>query len=954
MERNPEFIADDTQDTFVPTVEVVFPYEKLSVPFTKAIKTYLIDEEALLKAAKEAAKATDDDNQFLDVKFEELFNIPVTDGNAYNAKVAQYTKEGRVESSGSQLAVVSIDIDYEGIEAPMMIISVPAPIPTVTSTTTSYVQSPPTVTTNPQYGLPTAPTINNSNILETLLNTQASVTITGNIFSSGASFGPSGGSLISTFFALPVRPGSSEDRSSPGVVTLNTAEGNHLNLYLATAGGHQIGDYEYILDHAVPHLLNDPEYDVVQIGPNKIFYDNFVYSVTNSHLETNIGALTFEIVDDVPVATNQNGGTVTEADIMTIGTAQSNVPESLTGSLIDPPMNRFGADGGTVTNVTIPNGTTQFGFGSVTVLTAEGNTLTVNQATGNYTYTLTNPLHNTNNQPIIEVFTYEFTDGDGSIASANLSITINDDIPIATEKTNSASETLYFVNGSEVAMGNLITDNNGFGISLFGADGGVISSVNGATDASDGQVDGIIEVATTYGDITVYVTAQSGHQVGDYEYRVDGAKTVLANDNLITVMDTINYVLTDNDGSTDNADLLVTITLNQAPTAVDDTGQTDENVILNVLAANGVLINDTDPNPGDTKAVSAVEGNAANVGVPFALISTAIVQLEADGAYSYNPNGAFNYLAVGSQTTDVFSYTLRDAEGLTSDATVTITINGVNNAPVAVDDSNTTHGNIVINVNTVNDPNNLLINDTDDTGDTFVISAVNGLAGNVGVQFALPSGALLTVNADGTYSYDPNGAFAATDTDSFTYEITDNHGLTSNVATVTINVIVPPIILDLQDDGIQLISPSESQVSFNFLGREQPTTIGWVSGEDGILAIDLNDDKIINGLEEFTFTHPNAKTDLEALRLQYDSNFDGILDMKDKDWLRFGIWQDQNENGICEPGEFQSLAERGIAAINLVSDQQQQTIDGNIIFGMSTYQTIDGQIHQLADVGFGI
>lgn len=947
MERNPE-ITVDPQDTIIPNVDVVFPYEKLSVPFAKAIKTYLVlDEEALLKAAKEAAK--DDDNKFLDVKFEELFNIPVTDGNAYNTKVAQYAKEGRVDSSGSQLEVVSINVQADGFELPEMVNSVPAPISTISTPTTTTVQSPPTVTTNPQYGLPTAPAINSVNIFETLLNTQVDVTVTGNIFSSGASFGPSGGSIINTYFALPVRSGSSEDRSSPSLVTLNTAEGNHLNFYLATGGGHQIGDFEYILDHAVPHLLNNPEYDVVQIGQTKIFYDNFVYSVTNSYLETNIGALTFQIVDDVPITTDQNGGTIEEANILTIGTAQSNVPAILTGSLIDPPINRFGADGGTVTDVTIPNGMTVFGFGNLTVFTAQGNTLTVDQATGNYVYTLNNPLHNTNDQPINEVFTYVFTDGDGSVASANLTITVDDDIPIATEKTNSASETLYFVNGSESVTGNLITDNNGFGISLFGADGGVISSVFGAT-----EVNGIIQVGTTYGEITVYTTQQGGHQIGDYEYSVDGAKTVLANNNLITVVDVISYVLTDNDGSVDGSDLSITITLNQAPIAVNDSGQTDENVILNVLAVNGVLVNDTDPNPGDTKLVSAVEGSALNVGVPFALISNAILQLDADGGYSYNPNGAFNYLAVGSQTTDVFSYTMRDAEGLTSDATVTITIDGVNNAPVAVDDSNTTNGNIVINVNTVNDPNNLLINDTDDVGDTFVISAVNVLAGNVGVQIALASGALLTVNGDGTYLYDPNNAFAATDTDSFTYEITDNHGLASNVATVTINVIVPPIVLDLQDDGIQLISPSESQVSFNLLGRDKPTTIGWVRGEDGILAIDLNDDKIINGLEEFTFTHPNARTDLEALRLLYDSNVDGILDMNDDDWLRFGIWQDQNENGLCEPGEFQSLAERGIISISLVSDHQQQTVEGNIIFGFSTYQTVDGQVHQLADVGFGI
>ncbi len=954
MERDPELIAD-SQDTVLPTVDVVFPYEKLSTPFAKAIKTYLVlDEEALLKAAKEAAIATDNDNKFLDVKFEDLFNIPVTDGNAYNAKVAQYAKEGRVDSSGSQLAVVSIDIENKMFEAPNMINSVPAPLTTLSAYPATYVQSPPTVTTNPQYGLPTAPAINNTNILETLLNTQVAITISGNIFSKGASFGPSGGSIINTFFALPVRSGSSEDRTAPSLVILNTAEGNHLNLYLATANGHQIGDYEYILEHAVPHLLNDPEFDVVQIGPTKFLDDNFVYSVTNSYLETNIGTLTFQIVDDVPIATNQSGGTVTEANIITIGTAQSNVPATLVGSLISPPINRFGADGGTVSNVTVPNGTTQFVFGSINVLTAEGNTLTVDQATGNYVYTLENSLQHNNNLPINEVFTYEFTDGDGSVASANLTITINDDIPIANAKTNSASESLYFVNGSESVTGNLLTDDNGFGISLFGADGGVISSVFGATDASDGQVDGIIEVATDYGDITVYITQQGAHQIGDYEYRLDGAKTVVANDNLITVMDTISYVLTDNDGSVDNADLSITISLNQAPTAVDDSGQTDENIVLNVLAVNGVLINDTDPDPGDTKWVSAVEGNALNVGVPFALLSNALLQLDADGAYSYDPNGAFNTLAIGSQTTDTFSYTMRDAEGLTSDATVTITIDGVNTAPVAVDDSNTTNGNIVIDVNTVNDPNNLLINDTDDVGDTFVISAVNSLAGNVGVQIALASGALLTVNADGTYQYDPNNAFVVTDTDSFTYEITDNHGLTSNVATVTINVIVPPIILDLQDDGIQLISPIESQVSFTILGRDKPTTMGWVSGEDGILAIDLNGDRIINGLEEFTFTHPNAQTDLEALRLRYDSNFDGILDMNDDDWLRFGLWQDQNENGLCEPGEFQSLAERGIAEISLKSDEQQLMVEGNIIFGFSHYQTVDGQIHQLADVGFGI
>ena len=58
-------------------------------------------------------------------------------------------------------------------------------------------------------------------------------------------------------------------------------------------------------------------------------------------------------------------------------------------------------------------------------------------------------------------------------------------------------------------------------------------------------------------------------------------------------------------------------------------------------------------------------------------------------------------------------------------------------------------------------------------GDTLTVTQVNGTAVNGGAVIALPSGALLTMNADGSYSYNPNGAFDSlgegdTATDSFT------------------------------------------------------------------------------------------------------------------------------------------------------------------------------------------
>jgi len=74
------------------------------------------------------------------------------------------------------------------------------------------------------------------------------------------------------------------------------------------------------------------------------------------------------------------------------------------------------------------------------------------------------------------------------------------------------------------------------------------------------------------------------------------------------------------------------------------------------------------------------------------------------------------------------------------------------------------------------------------------VTAVNGVTANVGQQIALASGALLTVNADGTFSYDPNhiydslaapgsGATDTSATDTFNYTVS---GGFVETATVTI------------------------------------------------------------------------------------------------------------------------------------------------------------------------
>ncbi|PMO23808.1 hypothetical protein BCT15_08460, partial [Vibrio splendidus] len=87
----------------------------------------------------------------------------------------------------------------------------------------------------------------------------------------------------------------------------------------------------------------------------------------------------------------------------------------------------------------------------------------------------------------------------------------------------------------------------------------------------------------------------------------------------------------------------------------------------------------------------------------------------------------------------------------------------------------------------------LLANDIDDQNDTFSLTAVNGQAITNGSVVTLPSGALLTIYADGTYDYDTNDVYdylqaGELTTERFTYTITDEHGAT-DTATTTINVI---------------------------------------------------------------------------------------------------------------------------------------------------------------------
>ncbi|EJC71791.1 VCBS repeat-containing protein [Rhizobium leguminosarum bv. trifolii WSM2012] len=131
---------------------------------------------------------------------------------------------------------------------------------------------------------------------------------------------------------------------------------------------------------------------------------------------------------------------------------------------------------------------------------------------------------------------------------------------------------------------------------------------------------------------------------------------------------------------------------NATPTAVADAGDaTEKGGVANgsggAIASGNVLTNDTDPDSGDTKTVSAVSFGATSGTLGSALSGTyGSLVLNASGAYSYavnESNGAVQGLRLSTNTlSEVFSYTMRDAAGATSTANLTVTIHGANDAPV--------------------------------------------------------------------------------------------------------------------------------------------------------------------------------------------------------------------------------------------------------------------------------
>lgn len=210
--------------------------------------------------------------------------------------------------------------------------------------------------------------------------------------------------------------------------------------------------------------------------------------------------------------------------------------------------------------------------------------------------------------------------------------------------------------------------------------------------------------------------------------------------------------------------------------------------VLGGIQADGMVLGDhpwnlleNDSDPDRTDSLSVVTFDSASA-------TGAVVSVNADGTYSYDPTAVNALIALddGESTVDTFGYTVSDST-FNDSATVTITVNGVNDPPEAADDSGTVDEDTTLALLTVPVASSVLSNDSDpDTGDSGSLTVTAFDATSV-------QGASVIVNPDGTFLYDPTAAPALqalndgdSVVDTFTYTVSD--GDAADTATVSVSV----------------------------------------------------------------------------------------------------------------------------------------------------------------------
>jgi VCBS repeat-containing protein len=579
----------------------------------------------------------------------------------------------------------------------------------------------------------------------------------------------------------------------------DTALNNNVSTNDSTTSG---GSLSYSLNLDVSHgsltLNNDGSFSYAPTA-NYNGSDSFIYTVVDvasGESDSRTVSITITPVNDAPVANDDS--------------ASGNEDSVISGSVL---TNDTDVEGSALT---------------ATLVSGPANGSLVLNADGSFTYT---PNANFNDT---DSFTYQANDGalDSNVATVTLTVNPVNDAPTTTPVTLAPiaedsgarliTQAELLANASDIDGPGLTAT----GLSINSGSGTLVDNGNGTwaytpalnddTSVSFGYTvtDGSLTAAGTANlDITPVNDAPTTTPVTlapmaeDSGARIITQAELLANANDVDgpSLTATGLSIASGSGSlVDNGDG----TWSYTPALNDDTSVSfDYTVTDGSLTAAGtasmditpvndapVANNDSASGNEDTPITGNVLGNDADVendALAAILVSgpaNGSLTLNTDGSFNYTPNANFN-------GTDSFTYKANDGALDSNVATVTLTVNPVNDAPTASDTT---------------------INATEDTAYGGSLPGATDVDGDP-VSYALNSGAgngTAVVNADGSFTYNPNANFNGAD--SFTYTISDGNG-GSNTYTVTVNVaavndaptVAPVDLGSINEDGSRLITQAD-------------------------------------------------------------------------------------------------------------------------------------------------
>lgn len=176
-----------------------------------------------------------------------------------------------------------------------------------------------------------------------------------------------------------------------------------------------------------------------------------------------------------------------------------------------------------------------------------------------------------------------------------------------------------------------------------------------------------------------------------------------------------------------------------------------------------------------------------------------------------------------------------------------------------------------------------------------------------------------------------------------------------------------PLVLDLNGNGINLVSPSQSTATFDINDTGSRQQVGWVGATNGILVFDRNHNGQIDNASEWFGEHfsatgatpPANQTGFQALATLAQAgatSFSKATSLIDPttgiDYFdELQVWVDANQNGQVDAGELHSLSDLGITSISLQSTQVNQNVGGNVVESTATYSMANGTTRAIDDIG---